>query len=791
MKIKNLSADIHFLNLCLQKDVSPKFLNKLNKVLEQIGSFQKAVRRKVLQFNISKFYQKRACLELEAYNLHVKLSNKLDGWLWQSLEKKLYDLIHVEFHKKKDTLKKKLWCLKGPESKKKRENNFINLSDCPLSKMEERVLSRGLKTCHTFSKKVEDYVVDVDLASSLLPKEEKEAFKRDCLPLLNLIKEERSDLKKKEIEYFKVVKQLKSRNLVVMKADKGNQVVVMNKNDYVNRTQRMLDDGDFVQVIKDPTNDIAKKVSNALKAVTVMDDKTKARLKASNPVTPKLYTLPKTHKQGEKMRPIVSNIDSPTYSLAKWLNKSFLQLGPINSMSVKNSNQFINEVQDTKISEDQVMVSFDVESLFPSVPIRKTLDILKKWLLEKELDEKIVNNLVNLTEICTENRFFQFNGKIYKQEDGLTMGNPLSPFLAELFMSDLERKIKNGFNWLFNVWRRFVDDVFSILKRRNLDDALKFLNLQEKSVKFTYEVENNEKLSFLDLMVHRQKGMLNFDIFRKGTHTDIYISNDSYNPPSQKLSIFNSLIHRMLSVPLSPMDRSKEEQRILEIAVKNGFQVETVRNLIRKKEFRKRVQEVTTLKSIREDEGAFVKICYHPNHFSKFKKVFLKYHLKAVPVNRHNLKSVFHGDLKDQVREEDRAGIYSLKCKDCDKQYIGQTRRKMKVRIKEHQRCIKNREIDKSAVALHNLETGHRFEEEGKLLIGCNDRRKLNILEAMEMHKKRDKLVNLDLECLENCLLKVIGSTDRFHTKQDVNNNRQSEFSLEEGTEVSRNASAF
>lgn len=61
--------------------------------------------------------------------------------------------------------------------------------------------------------------------------------------------------------------------------------------------------------------------------------------------------------------------------------------------------------------------------------------------------------------------------------------------------------------------------------------------------------------------------------------------------------------------------------------------------------------------------------------------------------------------------------IYSLKCKDCEKQCIGQTRRKMKIRIGEHQRSIRNREIDKSAEAMHNFETGHQLKDKEKLLI--------------------------------------------------------------------------
>ena len=135
-----------------------------------------------------------------------------------------------------------------------------------------------------------------------------------------------------------------------------------------------------------------------------------------------------------------------------------------------------------------------------------------------------------------------------------------------------------------------------------------------------------------------------------------------------------------------------------------------------------------------------------------------------VPVNPHNLKSAFHHRLKDKVEDKERSGIYSLNCKDCKKQYIGQTRRKMKIKIKEHHRNIKNKEVEKSAVAYHALNSGHKFEDSGKLSVTCSDRRKLNTLEWIEMYKKWEELVNFDLEGLNNCLFKFsAGNTEKFN----------------------------
>lgn len=99
---------------------------------------------------------------------------------------------------------------------------------------------------------------------------------------------------------------------------------------------------------------------------------------------------------------------------------------------------------------------------------------------------------------------------------------------------------------------------------------------------------------------------------------------------------------------LSLEDCQKGEQKILEIMVKNGFQKKTLQGLICKNEYKRKIKEVTTLESMGEEEVSFVKISYHLDHFSKFKKVFRKYHLKAAPVNKHTLKSAFHSSLKEK-----------------------------------------------------------------------------------------------------------------------------------------------
>jgi hypothetical protein len=84
----------------------------------------------------------------------------------------------------------------------------------------------------------------------------------------------------------------------------------------------------------------------------------------------------------------------PTSKISKWLTNEFNNL-PINqsSFSVQNSLDFINSIKDIKLKDSEILVSFDVNSLFPSVPIPQTLEYLKELLLENHLDDKIVRNI--------------------------------------------------------------------------------------------------------------------------------------------------------------------------------------------------------------------------------------------------------------------------------------------------------------------------------------------------------------------------------------------------------------
>ena len=75
------------------------------------------------------------------------------------------------------------------------------------------------------------------------------------------------------------------------------------------------------------------------------------------------------------------------------------------------------------------------------------------------------------------------------------------------------------------IWKRHVDDTFTILNRDKVDDFLQHLNSQQPSIRFTMETENNSKIAFLDTLVCRElDGRLTTSVYRKPTHTDQYLA---------------------------------------------------------------------------------------------------------------------------------------------------------------------------------------------------------------------------------------------------------------------------
>ncbi|XP_055840500.1 uncharacterized protein LOC129908179 [Episyrphus balteatus] len=333
-----------------------------------------------------------------------------------------------------------------------------------------------------------------------------------------------------------------------MKADKGNNIVILDKVDYEERMEKSIAEDGFTVLKRSPLNKMVEDARGIIKEISETFSINKFKLMISNPEVPKMYGLPKIHKPGEKMRKIVSNVNSPLVKVSKWLVDEMKLYGRFESASVLNTFDFVDKVKEISIEDDESIVSFDVEALFPSIPVDVAIESLKLHLEAKNVDESHKRVYLRAAKVCMSHNCFVFRDKFYKNKNGTSMGNPLSPLIAEAFMSKFETDLKKE-GLLPRIWLRYVDDVFSVVKKNSVNEILNTINNRYNSIKFTYEEEDdNNSIPFLDVLCMKRNKRIEFEVFRKNTSTDRYITNDSFCSYQHKIAAFHSMAYRLFKI---------------------------------------------------------------------------------------------------------------------------------------------------------------------------------------------------------------------------------------------------
>ena len=221
------------------------------------------------------------------------------------------------------------------------------------------------------------------------------------------------------------------------------------------------------------------------------------------------------------------------------------------------------------------MISFDVVSLFTCVPLDFTIQlILNKVYRDKLISTKFKRDeLERLLQICTKEMHFSFDNGIYRQTNGVAMGSPLGPVIANIFMVELEKTLVPTLDDKVSLWFRYVDDTFTFIKKGEVDNVMNELNNFHPNIKFTCEKETGDTISFLDVKVLKKPdGTFNTDIHRKKTDTNVYLNWKSFAPKTWKIGTLKGLIRRAFVVCSTEEFQNKEIYFLKNVFVKmNGF----------------------------------------------------------------------------------------------------------------------------------------------------------------------------------------------------------------------------
>ena len=206
----------------------------------------------------------------------------------------------------------------------------------------------------------------------------RQALEKSKSPKPNISKTERQALKSLEAD----------KSIIILPADKGNAVVVIDRVEYSNKLADLICNVGYCKVKKDPIPKTGSKLSQILGKNKDLIPQTKYRQLIQHYIKlPPIYGLPKIHKDGIPLRPIVSNRGSAYHPLSGFLVEIISPLAGKSSSYVKNSAYFVERITDAPIHSNQ-MASLDVVSLFTKVPTDETLAVVRDNLAADPLLEE-------------------------------------------------------------------------------------------------------------------------------------------------------------------------------------------------------------------------------------------------------------------------------------------------------------------------------------------------------------------------------------------------------------------
>ena len=408
-----------------------------------------------------------------------------------------------------------------------------------------------------------------------------------------------------------------------------------------------------------------------------------------------LFGLGKVHKEINNGLPSFRPIFVSYWYAYLQTSKTFTAIfNAFNSNEYTVTDSFHCAEEICKQVPNLYMASLDVDSLLTNIPLDETIDICTDSLYKD--DENIPkfpkDVFRNLLTVATKESFFMFNNKFYKQIDGVAMGSPLGPALANIFMCNFENKwLKDCPHSLKPVfYRRYVDDIFVLFS--SLDQAEKFkkyLSSKHPNINFSLEKENEGRSSFLDVNIFREKERFVTNVYGKKTFSGVYTNFHSFIPETYKTGLIKSLLFRCFNLCSDFVKFHHEINKLKGILYKNSYPRDFVDRCI--KEFLDRVLTRKIVVSTVPKKDLMIVLTY-------LGKLSLQIRTRINRVMRNkfphcNLRIVFQTKcklinfftFKDKIPVFLRSGIvYKFKCGGCNATYYGKTKRHFKVRTCEH-----------------------------------------------------------------------------------------------------------
>lgn len=506
-------------------------------------------------------------------------------------------------------------------------------------------------------------------------------------------------------------------DLIISKSDKTNLTVIMNKETFSQKSKNLLGDRTVYHPIRtNPLKTISKTVNsfcNKLEDSKYITKNQKLQILSHSFRLPQITFLPKIHKETIPLRPLVDGTGSHLHYLAKYLFKQIKYIP--HPSAINNSIEFASTVNNIEIPPNHVMVSFDVVSLFTSIPVTLALDTIKSlWPSLQSHTQLTRSVLLEGLSIVLNNCYIQVNNlddtsSIYKQKSGLAMGSPLSGVLADMVMDTIAIKLMDSPLKPFFLGR-YVDDWFLILPPENIEPTLTFVNSIHNAIRFTLENENaNNSLNFLDMTVIRDNTTIRTKWYQKPLSKYPRLTNFySYTSPRMKKSIVFNTFYRAIRLSHNTF-KQEAIKRAKTILLVNNYPIHMILEVLRKVEAKISSPPLAP-SSPNNIKTKYVSFPYtEPATNTKIIRTVNKFCPDILVTNTSVTKNIHTTNTKTQYPTQARVDVvYEIPCEDCNSSYIGQTKQLLEDRLKQHKYSITNQKIV-TGLSQHAKNLAHTF----------------------------------------------------------------------------------
>ena len=436
-----------------------------------------------------------------------------------------------------------------------------------------------------------------------------------------------------------------NKRLIIIRADKGGAICVLDKDDYMSKINEMLSDVKvYSRIHLDDTAEtkrLCDESINKLYHSRTLTYKQHRFLTNFIPKCPRFYGLPKIHKEGCPLRPIVSQINGPTRGINQLLD-TYLTVAEKNIPYIlQDTTAFLNVLSQLHVDENTYLFTLDVVSLYTNIPHEEGArwvsdyyeETLHLWNSEApDIIPVDKNTIFEMILLILTNTTFTFDKYLYCQNYGTTMGAIFSVKFANIYMHKWLQHFVPLYTGLKPPFlARLVDDCFGVYNssKKEFLQFFNYLNNCHPTIKFEYTFSQKE-VTFLDTVTYIEDNFIKTKLYTKPTDRKQYLHYRSDHPHHTKKSIPYSQAIRYRRIISDDMEFERQLSALKRLFTNRSYPSVLVENQLVRASNLQRLELLTT----RQKSAGFI------NGESAFLPLI-------VPHNKSLIKSNFQLKLKN------------------------------------------------------------------------------------------------------------------------------------------------